>query len=118
MSIDLELDTNQDLILTNGDLVLISEGEEVAQSFKIRMLHILGEWVFDYTLGVDWLGTMFSTETNKFQKDAVVREALLETQHVRRILQAEFFVDPIERSAQVEFTADTDYGVVSSELTI
>lgn len=118
MSIDLELDSNQDLILTNGDLVLVSEGEEVIQSFKIRMLHILGEWVFDYTLGVDWLGVMFSTGTTKYEKDQVVRTTILETQHVRRVLQQEFFMDPLERSAQVEFTADTDFGVISTELTI
>ena len=72
MSIDIKLDGNQDIVLTNGDITLVQDGLEVIQSFKIRMLHILAEWIFDETIGVDWFDEMFNPSTTKAQKEAIV----------------------------------------------
>jgi hypothetical protein len=118
MSTDILLSQSQDLVITNGDLALVTEGLEVTQSAKIRILHILGEWVFDYTLGVDWFGVMFSTSTSTIEKKGEIQKALTGTTGLRRLLSLDFSVDSINRAAQVDFTADTDFGALSTELTI
>ncbi len=118
MSIDLLLDQNQDLVVELGDLALVDEGEEVIQSAKIRILHILGEWVFDYTLGVDWFGVMWATDSSTLQKKTEIQRILVNTPNLRRLLRLDFSVDPIERAAQIDFTADTVFGPVSTDLTI
>ena len=118
MSIDLKLDNQQNLVLENGDLTLVQDGDEVIQSFRIHMLTILGEWVFDYTIGVDWFDSLFNSSTTDLEKEMLIRGVLLGVEHVRRILQLEFFKDNTERSARIEFSVDTDYGPISAELTI
>jgi hypothetical protein len=118
MSIDITLTQNQDLSISNGDLVLVTEGSEVVQSAKIRILHILGEWVFDYTLGVDWFDVLFATNTSTLEKKAEIQRALVSTPGLRRLLSFDFSIDNIERAAQIDFTADTDFGDISTELLI
>ncbi|NIV93786.1 hypothetical protein GWN42_13555 [candidate division KSB1 bacterium] len=118
MAKDLKLTQAQDLELENGDLAFIEDGEEVIQAAKIGLLHILGEWVFDYTLGVDWFGIMWSTTTSIAEKRKEIQRVLVNTEGVRRLLRLEFSIDPIERAAFVEFAADTNFGPISTELTI
>jgi len=40
-----------DLALVGGDLVIATLAQEIAQSIKIRLLTILGEWYLDDTIG-------------------------------------------------------------------
>jgi len=118
MAVDLQLDDTQDLVINNGDIGKVQDGNEVIQSFRIRCLHILGEWVFDYTLGMPWFTEMFATNVSELQKKANIQKVITETPGFRRLLRIEFAVDPIEKGAQIDFSADTDYGVISTELTI
>lgn len=118
MSVDLKLDSNQDLVIENGDLVSVQDSNEVVQAIKTRLLHILGEWIFDYTEGVDWFGEMFDPSTPEEQKKAIIRNVIINTKHVRRVLGLEYFKDSVERAARIEFKIDTDFGVISTELTI
>ena len=118
MSTDIKLSQAQDIVIENGDIALVTEGLEVVQAAKIKILHIFGEWVFDYTLGVDWFGIMFSTDKVITLKKAEIQKALNATVGIRRLLSLDFATDPINRAAQIDFTADTDFGTVSTELTI
>jgi hypothetical protein len=118
MSTDIKLTQAQDISIANGDIELITEGAEVTQSAKIRILHIRGEWVFDYTLGVDWFGIMFSTESSYLQKKAELQRAIAKTPDLRRLLSFDFAVDSIERAAQVDFEADTNFGPISTDLVV
>jgi len=118
MSTDLLLDQNQDLVVELGDLALVTEGNEVIQSAKIRILHILGEWIFDYTIGVDWFGIMWSTSSSTLQKKTEIQRILVNTENLRRLLRLDFSVDPVEHAAQIDYTADTVFGPISTALTI
>ena len=49
---DVKLDSStHDLALSGGDLVIITEELDTAQSIKIRLLTIAGEWFQDDTIG-------------------------------------------------------------------
>jgi len=113
MAIDLKLDETYNLAMSNGDLVLVDDGDEVAQSAGIRLLFIQAEWFFDYTQGIPWLDNMFSMATSYEQKQKILKDTILGTQGINRILSFVFGVDPVLHEAQVEFNADTVYGPVS-----
>ena len=118
MSTDIRLTQGQDISIAGGDIELVTDGAEVTQAAKIRLLHILGEWLWDYSLGVDWFGVCFASDSSTLQKKAQIQRALLSTPGLRRLLSLDFSVDSTERAAQIDFSADTDYGVISTELTI
>lgn len=113
MAIDLKLSDTYDLEIVEGDLTLVTEGDEVAQSTGIRLLFIQGEWYFDYTLGIPWFESMFTTVTSYEQKAKILKDTIRNTQGVNQILTFEFGVDPVAHRAEIEFDADTTFGVVS-----
>ncbi len=113
MATDLKLNENYDLTLENGDLALVTEGDEVAQSAGIRLLFIQAEWFFDYTMGIPWLDNMFTMATSYEQKAKILKNTLSGTQGINRLLSFVFGVDPVLHEAQVDFSADTIYGIVS-----
>jgi len=113
MAIDLKLNDNYDLAIEDGDLVLVCDGAEVAQSAGIRLLFIQGEWFFDYTKGIPWLDGMFTMATSYEQKQKILKDTIRGTQHVNRILAFTFGIDPVALGATVEFAADTTFGPVT-----
>lgn len=113
MAIDLKLNENYDLDIQNGDLVLVSDGDEVAQCAGIRLLTIQGEWFFDYTKGLPWFDNLLTTTTSYEQKVQLIKKAIRETPGVNRILTFSFGIDRENHKAEVEFEADTIYGIVS-----
>lgn len=113
--IDLKLDDTYDLAIENGDLVLVTDGPEVAQHGTIILLHIQGEWFFNYTLGLPWFEKLFSTSTSYEQKATILKDAIRNTDGVNRLLGFEYGVDPVEHRAEVTFTCETDYGLITIE---
>lgn len=54
--IDLDMLDDDDIKFDGGDIVLISGADEVRQRVLLRLRRQLGEWAYNTTLGVDWLG--------------------------------------------------------------
>jgi len=113
MAIDLKLNENYDLAIEDGDLALVRDGDEVAQSAGIRLLFIQAEWFFNYLLGIPWLDNMFTMATSYEQKQKILKDTIRDTQGINRVLAFSFGVDPIEHKAHVEFAADTIFGIVT-----
>jgi hypothetical protein len=118
MATDLQLTPQHDLYIQDGDLQLVTEGREVVQACKIRVLFIQTEWVFDYTLGVPWFDEMFDTTTSKLQKDKNIKVAILGTLGLRELTEFSFGIDPVNRGALIEFTANTVFGTIQQRLEI
>ena len=114
--IDLALDENHDVGLSGGDLTLIRDGLEVAQSGKIRLLTIVGEWFLDVTLGLDWLDKtgrgLFSVASSLEMKEAEIKRIIRGTPGVEDLESFVFGVNPFQRVATVEFRALTVYGSI------
>lgn len=118
--IDLKLTAAHDLAREGGDLVLISGAEEVIQNVKIRLLTMKYEWVFNVELGTQWLdsGGMFDPQVPQREKELVLRRVILETPGVLRLNSFLFRVDNVNKGALVEFSANTIYGVIETEVTL
>lgn len=56
---DLKLDNNGDLDLTNGEMSLVTDGERMAQQIRIRLRMFKGEWMLDQRQGMPYLQELF-----------------------------------------------------------
>jgi hypothetical protein len=116
MSVDLKLTEQHALQLTDGDLVLATESEEVAQATKIRLLFWLGEWILNVALGTDWLNGVFAVHTSQERRDRLIKRRILDTKHVQQLTKYEFGMDYVARGAAIDFRATTDFGEVDVEI--
>ena len=111
--IDLKLDTEtHDVVVTDGDLELVADGAEVAQSCKIRLWFILGEWILDVSRGLDWFGYIFPVYTSIDQKNTRIKKMIRETEGVRAIKEYTIAIDPVNHASQIDFSVDTEFGDV------
>lgn len=115
MAIDIELTSAHDMKVTD-DFHLIEDRLEVLQSNKIRLLFILAEWVFNFTLGIPWLTDMFDVRIPQIQKRSNLVKTIQGTPGTRALTAFEFNVDNINRGAFVSFEAETIYGPITQEL--
>jgi hypothetical protein len=121
MSIDAKLASEPeiyDIVIEDGDLVLVDGRQEVLQAVTIRLLFILTEWDYNFTLGVPWLTEMFDIRYPLVRKEAHLKETILQTPNVLRITAFLFTVDPIAKGAYVAFTAETSFGPINGEVTV
>lgn len=114
MATDIKLTAAHDLSITSGDIDLATEGTEVAQSTKIRLLFVEAEWVQDYTLGVPWIDVIFSMQYSTAYKELILRDAINTTDGIRNLKEFTFEVN--ERTATVSFTAETDFADIQVEV--
>ena len=110
--------TDHDLVLENGDLVLIKDDEEIAQSIKIRILFIELEWDLDVTMGTQWFSVLFNTNVPNTLKEQQLKTLILSTDGVIGISSFSFLVDGTNKKATVNFVADTIYGTAVGSASI
>jgi len=116
--IDLALDTNHDLDLISGDLTLVTDGLEVVQSTKIRILTVKYEYFLNYEMGIPWFDAMFKTVYNHIQKGDIIKKIILDTEGVRKINSFSFGMDLINKGVLLQTLIETIYGVENSEIRI
>lgn len=108
-------------MIENNDFVLVYDLEEIIQSIRIRLRIILGEWKFDFTRGIPWVGdnaTMFTPATSLEQKEQILKSTILGTEGVLALLSFTFGVDPINRGALISYGTDTIYGPANGEVIV
>lgn len=77
---DIALDKNtHDLLIKNGDLQLVSGGDQIAQHLKIRLWLFQGEIIFDTSLGVPYYSHILVKNPDIDIVESVLRETILET---------------------------------------
>lgn len=108
MAVDLAWE--DDVYLTDeGDIAIVSEGDQVVSHVQSRLYTYLGEWYFNTAIGIPWISEMFTPETTYEQKAAILKQVIQRTPEVRRIIEFNYGVDPTNRIAEVEYRAETDY---------
>ena len=107
-----------DLVLGNGDLSFVDEKEEIAQSIKVRLLFIRGEWILDLQLGVQMYDVLFNTRVSKALKEQLIKNIILQTDGVTGVASFNFDVDSTTKKATVTFEVNTVYGVTTGSTII
>lgn len=117
---DLKLNADHDLIILNGDLVLVEGPDQTAQHIKQRLLSISREWFLDLSLGLPWFDTILGKHRSLNLVEALIRGQIEATPNVVRLaafnLEA---VENVERTVRVTFHAVLEDGSdLSSEIII
>lgn len=110
--IDLALDPlTRDLVIRDGNPVLLEGAPRVAQAIGIRLRTFQGEWFLDTGHGVPYLDRVFGKQRPELI-EAILRAQILSVQGVRRITAFSLNLDPGTRIARIDFIAETDEGTV------
>ena len=110
---DLKLDQlTHDLVIEDGDLVLVTDAEALIQNLKIRLYTFYGEWAFDTTQGVPYFEDILVKNPNISNIQAVLKSVILETKGVTKLTAFVFEYDPKARSASLNFTVESEFGTI------
>lgn len=110
------LDSNNDLIVENGSLRLVSDGAEVVQHVRTRLLFYLGEWFLDLQAGTPYFQEIFTKPSNLANIESIFKARILETPEINSLI--EFSMDyegESLRKLTVSFSAETVYGTINSQ---
>ena len=110
---DLRLTDSNDLQFDGKDFSMVKESPAVGQRIKIRLLTLLGEFKWNYLVGVDWFGKVFSTTTSYTEKNGILRNVISKTPGVDSISAFTFGVDRKNRTARMMFVARSIYSDIN-----
>lgn len=105
----------------SGDLALVTEGAEVAQHVRQRLDFFQGSWFLNLAAGLPWyqeiLGARrFSTQSdNRAYTESFIKQEVLETPGVTRLLTFDFEVNEASRAASFTFRFDTLWGEAGTD---
>lgn len=112
---DLELNTDHDLFVTNQDLTLTTEDTEVIQVLKIRLQFILNEWFLDNTAGVPYPQVIFEKSINIGVIYSIFRNEIKNTDGVSKITNLLLTPSPESKHLLVQFSVLQDSGTTISQ---
>lgn len=112
--LDLALDAKKhDLIIADGDFIVIDNAERVAQQIKIQLLTWLGEWFLDTTHGVPYLDYILVKNPNLELIASIFREQIMKVDDVDCVNSLEIDYDAQTRTMTVDYEVSTSYALVS-----
>lgn len=114
MAYDLAMDINEhDLIIREGDLILIDNAERVAQQVKITLCFWYGEWFLDREDGTPYLEYILVKNPNMSHVRQIVSERIRSVEGVTALPALSLDYNSQARTLGVEYEADTDYGLIT-----
>jgi hypothetical protein len=110
---NLALDSlNHDVYFEDGQIVLVSNGEAIAQDIKVRLLFFKGEWALDTRLGVPYYEEVLGQKPNLGVVKNLFRKVILQTPGVKSINNLDVTFDSSIRTLIVSFFAETIEGEI------
>lgn len=117
MAYDLAMDINEhDLIVRNGDLMLIDNAERVAQQIKITLCFWYGEWFLDTTDGTPYLEHILVKNPNISHVRQIIADRINSVEGVTALNSLDLQYNAIKRTLDVEYTATTNYGLLTRKV--
>jgi hypothetical protein len=107
---DLKLDPDTgDLVIADGDLVLVSGIDAVAQLIRGYLLLFRGEWFLDESAGIPYFEDILVKNPNLSAIREIFRQTLLEVPGVLSVESLSLELSA-ERTLSVDWKVDTDLG--------
>ena len=116
--IDIELDNDGDLLVTDYDLQLVEEIDQVIQNVAIRLRFFLGEWFLDVFVGVPYLQDFFIKSPNRIRIESVLKEEIIDTDGIDQITAFSSEFQSNLRQFSVNFSAIVDEETFELEVTV
>lgn len=116
MAYDLAMNVQTgDLVVQNGDLMIVSNGERVAQQVLITLREWLGEWFLKTSDGVPYLEYILVKNPNEAHVRQILSEAIQSVEGVKGVTELEFVFNRILRTLTVSYEIATDYGFITKK---
>lgn len=109
------LNSANDLIIENGQIVTTQGAEYVLQKVRSRLLFYRGEWFLRRDHGVPYFEEVFTKPANPANVESILKETIVRTPGVRRLIEFSLNFDRATRHLSVEFSAETSYGSIDRE---
>lgn len=107
---DLKLDSNGDLAIEDGDLVLIDGVEAIAQDCEVRLKFFQGEWFLDQRLGVPWFQKILGHKPRLNAVSQIIQKAILTTPGILAITDFALDYEGATRKLSISFTGESESG--------
>ena len=116
MAYDLAMNVQTgDLVVRNGDLMIVNNGERVAQQVLITLREWLGEWFLKTSDGVPYLEYILVKNPNEAHVRQVLSETIQSVEGVKGVTELVFAFNRILRTLTVSYEIDTDYGFITKK---
>jgi hypothetical protein len=110
--IDVALDTvTHDLVVSNYDLQLVTEVDQIVQAVKMRLLTIFGEWFLDSREGIQYFTVVCTKNPDLSLIDSIMKATIVETDGVNELMSYVSVLDKPNRSLTITFQINTTYGI-------
>lgn len=109
---DLQLDDDGDLLLTNNALTLTEGTEAIRQHLQTRFRLFLGEWFLDTDAGVPWFTDVLVKRPSFAVVSELLKSVILETPGVLELTEFSFDFDGPTREATLEFQCLSSEGII------
>ena len=114
--IALALDSNNDLALVNGQILRVTQAEQVVQHVRTRLLFYLGEWFLDTSAGVPYFQEIFLKPANIANVESRIKAQIIETPEVESLTSFSLDFNKTTRVVRIFFEARTIYGDISDSI--
>ena len=112
--VDIALHANDhDILIKDGDFLLIDNAERVAQQIKVKLLTFLGEWFLDTTLGVTYLEYILVKQPNQELIKQILSEQISSVDDVKSLNALELDYQVKIRTLIVNYEVSTEYGLIT-----
>jgi hypothetical protein len=111
MDITIDPETNK-FTLVNGDFVLTTGVDAVAQFVGQRLQTWLGEWFLDTTEGVPFREKIFLKNPNIVDVETTLKLIIIESPGIIELTSFNLTLDSAARTAHLAFTANSQAGEV------
>jgi len=112
------LNADNDTFLLNSQIARVTNGAQVLQLVRSRLLFYQGEGIFDLTQGTPWFQSILGKPYDLSLAESLIKSRITTTVGVQDVTEFELVFDRVTRGITVTFSAITTYGVISDELYI
>ena len=102
-----------DLIIENGDFLLINNAERIAQQIKITILEWLGEWFLDLRDGVPYREYVLVKNPNLNHIRSILITKISAVNGVDKVKTMKLDLDKKNRVLTVDFEVLTSFGLIT-----
>lgn len=114
MMVDIALNaSSHDIIIKDGDFLLVDNAERVAQQIKVKLLTLLGEWFLDTTWGVPYLEYILIKQPNQELIRQILSEQISSVDGVKSLNAFEMEYHVKNRALIVKYEVSTEYGLIT-----
>lgn len=107
---DVKLDTDGDVLIENGDLVLVDGLAAIGQHVAMRLRSYKGEWFLDQNAGVPYFQEILEKGTPEARIRSILQRIILDTEGITSVDSMDLDYDAAARTLVVDFQATTVSG--------